>query len=200
VSRAGVAALGLATAMTLGGGCGKSSSDSPAAKAGASGPAGGEAGPATTVDRAKAFGALTPDEAKQVCEDLQRYGRRQLARPNKERLACFVQALSAIGTEVEKAAAASACTQAFTACLAKPPEDKPADCASPQWAKITRDCKDATVGEFVDSLTERAALTATWAKTEPCGAVDDKTSALVQLMETLIGPKAKAFQAKCKPT
>jgi hypothetical protein len=133
----------------------------PACSSGSGTTSGGGPGAVSSVDSSKTGGSLTDAEAKQYCEDTQRYSEAQVGEADRKKVGCGIGAQIVSSGAKTDAEAQSTCNQQYTACLERPlPGQGDAGPAPDPCAKAKDDLKDctATINELNTCAADSAAV------------------------------------------
>jgi hypothetical protein len=164
-------------------------------------------GSVSSVDSTKTVNSLSDSEAKQYCEDANRYAAAQSNEADAKKVVCGLTAaaIASYGAETD-AEAQTKCKAQYTECMNKPADTTDTDtdagttedpCAD--FKSRAKDCS-ATVGEVNQCLADRAAAFKTLASKDYCAEAkvaspDAGTSSPLTSYDD--PASCKALQAKC---
>ena len=114
----------------------------------------------SSVDATKTVGSLTDTEAKQLCEDTQRFSDAQVSAADRKQVACGLGAQLVASSAKPDAEAKANCTALYDACLVRPlPTQGDAGATTNACDKAKDDLKDcaATVNELTTCTADNAA-------------------------------------------
>jgi hypothetical protein len=114
--------------------------------------------------------SLTTAEAKQYCDDLLAYNRRELPVSEATKLRCAVTALVATRGAADDTAARAACKQAYDACAAAPAPNAPTECDDKSIQQFAS-CKGVTVADSNACLREAHARQASFLAADICATI-----------------------------
>lgn len=152
----------------------------------------------TKVDGKKTFDKLTADDRKQLCSDLEAFGKKHRNPKADQEMSCKMTAVFEAGSSEDAAEKKAACKESYDKCMSQPPPEAKPD---------SIDCKfldeltcNVTIDEFIGCVREQMAASKSLGAELSCDKLPsgDPSTHAMELVEKLSGgAKCKVIKDRC---